>query len=276
MITRILLPLDESTNSESALLFSLRFARSTGAEIVGLGITDAPSITRPEFVPAGGAEFLKAKHRRLLKEAFERVSAMLVAFQERCKREGVACSVRERYGLPAGEIVQESHRHDILVMPQHGNYKFITQAKPCDTLRTALGSNARPVIVVPTGEVPTGDVVLLNDNSTVAARAIQNYLLLALPRDQRIIVLSVNHDGFKARDTCEETREYFHSHKIEIQTEAIESSSVGRTILEYITNVRPSLVVMGAFGNTGLRTLLMGSTTDKILNKCICPVFVHH
>ncbi len=276
MITRILLPLDISPNSESALAFAVQFARATGGEVVGLGITDAPSITKPEFVPAGGTEFLKAKHRRLLKEAFERISAMLLAFQLRCTTEGVAHSVRERYGSPANEIVQESHRHDILIMPQHGNYKYITQRTPCDTLRTALSECSRPVVVVPTEEIPSGPIVLLNDNSPVAGRAIQTYLLLALPRDQRITVLSVNRDAFRARDICEETRDYFHSHKIEIQTEAIEARNVGQTIVDYIGNTRPSMVVMGAFGNTGLKSTLFGSTTDKILKKSICPVFVHH
>jgi universal stress protein A len=44
------------------------------------------------------------------------------------------------------------------------------------------------------------------------------------------------------------------------------------TIVEYATAARPSLIVMGTHGRTGLAHLLMGSVAERVIRTAPCPV----
>jgi nucleotide-binding universal stress UspA family protein len=45
-------------------------------------------------------------------------------------------------------------------------------------------------------------------------------------------------------------------------------------ILETAEETSSQLIVMGTYGRKGIKRLLMGSTTERVLSEGICPVFV--
>ena len=47
-------------------------------------------------------------------------------------------------------------------------------------------------------------------------------------------------------------------------------------ILGEIRALRAGMAVMGAYGHTGLREVLFGSTTRTLLRACPTALFVHH
>lgn len=47
-----------------------------------------------------------------------------------------------------------------------------------------------------------------------------------------------------------------------------------KEILKLVKNIETDLVVMGTFGKAGIDRFFFGSTTERVMRKATCPVFV--
>lgn len=114
----ILVGLDGSPEGEAAVELSLRWAKATGARLVGLGVVDEPTIRRPEPVPMGAGYFKHERDERLLKDARRRVEEFLDDFASRCAENDVPCELLEKVGVPHEQIVVTGQSHDLVVLPR--------------------------------------------------------------------------------------------------------------------------------------------------------------
>jgi nucleotide-binding universal stress UspA family protein len=73
MIRRALVAMDGSAHGVTAATLALEWAGRFGTELVGLGILDTPSITRPEPVSFGGTAFKRHRDEVRLADAHRRV-----------------------------------------------------------------------------------------------------------------------------------------------------------------------------------------------------------
>lgn len=62
---------------------------------------------------------------------------------------------------------------------------------------------------------------------------------------------------------------------VKVDTETLFESSVHRGVIATARRVRADLIVMASHGRGGLRNLLLGSETSKVLEHCQIPVLVH-
>jgi Universal stress protein family len=102
MIRKILVGLDGSEFSVSAVDLGISCARHFGAELVGLGVIDEPTIVNGEPVPLGGAAFKHHRDETLLADARRRVEEFLEHFGDRCRESGVAWRVQQDGGKAIG------------------------------------------------------------------------------------------------------------------------------------------------------------------------------
>ncbi|MDA0814338.1 MAG: universal stress protein [Verrucomicrobia bacterium] len=58
--------------------------------------------------------------------------------------------------------------------------------------------------------------------------------------------------------------------KVEITTQVQEGASIARTIVERLEECGADLVVLGTRGRTGLKSLLMGTTAEKLIHETPC------
>jgi hypothetical protein len=124
-------------------------ARHFGAELVGLGVIDEPTIVNGEPVPLGGAAFKHHRDETLLADARRRVEEFLEHFGDRCRESGVAWRVLEDVGLPHEQISLEAQSHDVILLGQQTYFHFETHRRRCETLEPVSKSTPRPVITVP-------------------------------------------------------------------------------------------------------------------------------
>ena len=59
------------------------------------------------------------------------------------------------------------------------------------------------------------------------------------------------------------------------QTETVFDVSVHQGVIGVARKVRADLIVMASHGRGGIRHLLLGSETSKVLEECQIPVLVH-
>jgi nucleotide-binding universal stress UspA family protein len=93
MLKSILIGLDGSAYSDSAIELGIEWARRFDALLVGLGIIDEPTIRGPEPVPMGAAYYKERRDDLRMHEAQVKVEQFLEHFTLRCTQAGISSKV---------------------------------------------------------------------------------------------------------------------------------------------------------------------------------------
>ena len=275
MIRRVLVAMDGSAHGASAATLALEWAGRFGTELVGLGILDKPSITRPEPVSIGGTAFKHQRDEVRLADAHRRVVELLGDFQRRCNTAGVRCTVLEDIGAPHEQIVSEASGCDVVVIGRETHFQFETQDQPDATLSKVLHDSPRPVVVVPR-ELGAGNGVLVAYGSgRGVARTLQTFALLGLAGDESVRLLAIDHDPVRAEARLHPAGQFLTAHGVRVALQPMASRAApAEVILDEVRRQRPRLVVMGAHGYHPVRNLFFTSVTRAVLKESPVPVFV--
>jgi nucleotide-binding universal stress UspA family protein len=149
MVRSVLVGLDGSAYSDSAVALGIDWARRFDALVVGLGIVDKPSIFQPEMVPLGADAYKQPADEARLARATRQVEQFLEKFSLRCAEAGVSSKVLEDVGNPYEQILREAQRYDVILLGKQTYFHFATQEGPCETLKSVLKNTPRPVVTVP-------------------------------------------------------------------------------------------------------------------------------
>ena len=106
MLRRILVGLDGSEHSDSALELGIRWAKRFDALLVGIGVVDEPGLHGPEEYLVGEAYF-RGLNAALLTDTRRGVDGSSCAC--RCAEAGVAFKPLEDVGTPYVQILMEAH-----------------------------------------------------------------------------------------------------------------------------------------------------------------------
>jgi nucleotide-binding universal stress UspA family protein len=261
----------------AAVELGIQWAQRSGAMFVGLGIIDAPTISKPEPVPLGGSAYKVHRDASLLTDARHKVEQFLEHCARRCTEADVACQIFQDIGLPAEHILLEAQRYDLIMLGQHTFFHFETQQQPDETLQVVLKQSPRPVVAVPAA-LPAGQVVVVAyDGSLHAARTLQMLQVLGLEGSHEVHVVCVDPDQAHADRCVERAVAFLHSHHIVAQPYARATEAApADVLLEHVRQVQASLLVMGAYGRSTLREFFGGSVTRTMLRTSPVPLFLYH
>jgi nucleotide-binding universal stress UspA family protein len=275
MLRSVLVALDGSAYSESAIALAIDWAGRFGARLLGLGVLDVPSIRGAEPVPLGAGAYKKARDEARLVEAHRRVVEFLADFQARSQAAGIAAEVIEDIGDPAARILREAQRCDLVILARETHFRFETQEQPDETLAQVLRGSPRPVVVVPR-ELPEGQgIILAYGGGREAARTLQMFHLLGLAAGEAVEVVSIHRDGAEAEALTRLAGGYLTAHGAPHRLRPIVSTAPpAEVLLEEIQRARPRLLVMGAQGHHPLRDLFGTSVTRAVLRACPVPAFI--
>lgn len=275
MLRTILVGLDGSPCSESAVALGVRWAGRFGALLVGMGIVDEPGIRQPQAVPLGAGGFKEHRDETVLAHARHRVEQILEHFALRCARLGVSHKVLQEVGSPSERLATESHRFDILLLGKQTHFAFATQEGPCRTLELVMHSTPRPVVAVPETS-HEGPVVVAYDDSLQAARALQMFEASGLGQGQQVHVVSAHADAIAAARCADRAVEFLRAHDIEAHPHPVASRTPAGVLAEQVKAQSAALVVMGAYGQPIWREFFLGSVTRSLLKDTQVPLFVYH
>ena len=118
------------------------------------------------------------------------------------------------------------------------------------------------------------------DASREAARAVNDALPL-LVRAQAVDVVTVNPSDSPfghGEDPGADIALHLARHDIQVEVRRIETRDldVANTVLSHIADRGSDLVVMGAYGHSRLRELVLGGVTRTILRDMTVPVLMAH
>jgi len=286
MIRSALLALDNSPSSqiamEMAVSFCQRYAQQPDGSIeaihlTGVAVIDTPHIRYSSSMPIGAGAFKRQRDETLIQEANEKTEAILTEFETRCNVAGIPHSGIRSEGLPYEQIEKAAKSHDIILIGRDTNFHYETSESIGGTMRKLLADNSRPVIVYPHILPDNHRVVIAYDGSMSASHALLMWTLLEIRSDQtEIHVVSVNDDPEIAAEQCEEAAKLLRFHDCEpILHPTKRVASVVEHIADFVSDLTPRMVVLGAYGRGGWKEALFGSSTNRMLEKANCPLFLY-
>ena len=181
----------------------------------------------------------------------------------------------ERGGDPViPTFVQSALYADLMVLGQHVPDEIESLNTPADFVASVLVTSGKPAIVVPAkGRFETlgHKVVLAWKPTPEAARAAAAALPL-LERAERIHLVSDTSCG-------NELEAWLGEHGVQSRIDrhvCVDSESAGERLLSLAADVDADLLVMGCYGHSRARELLLGGATRTVLRSMTLPVLLAH
>jgi len=281
MTIRVVLGLiDGGPAAEAASRAALVVADSFGAHLQLLHVRPDPESLVPMIGEGMSGVMLDQMVEGFRADSVSRAAAARQLFErfsaEHSPGEGRATiTFREEEGREDEVTARLGRLHDLIVLAHAERQAGTTGAV---TLESALLHSGRPVLVAPAQAPSTigRKIVIAWNGKEQSARAL-GAAIPFLAKAEVVTVLTAV-ESYTAGRPGDVVR-YLAWHGI--RAEAVEAPAsgpgkVGQILLERAEDVDADLLVMGAYGHSRLREMVMGGVTRTILRSMTLPVLLSH
>ncbi len=278
MSKRIVVPLDPSEYTRSAIEIAVRRAKVYEATLVGVAVLDIDAIEDTVGgAPAGAIYYAEKEREKKIQEAQKVIAEIKENFIKRCEKEEIKYEVLEKTGEAPKEIMEEAKEADLIVVGIRTHFNLAKPNKPGETIKELLHNAVTPVLAVTDKSILPERVIVAYDGSEQSAKAMKAYAYISskLPFANSITLLNVDEDIEKGQKILKKAKLYLEAHNFSVKT-VVRAGKPSKVIYELAKELYPSLVVMGAYGRSGLSELFFGSTAREILEDGSLPLFVYH
>lgn len=281
----ILVPVRGDGKGEGVLDHALSLAKRHGAHLEVLHCRPKPEDMIPYGVPIPSSlrKTIVSSAASLADEEENKVREL---FDDYCAKRGVAvvegfpwpenqvsATWREATGKQAGVIGLRGRLADLIVVPQPDR----KQNLGLNTLQAALLESGKLVLMCPAR--PVGDVgakvAIAWNGSGEAARAMTAALPI-LKEAESVTILASSQKTLPI--SAEEAKIYLETHGVscDVQGFTRTSSSVGEVLLDSAKKASADCLLMGAYGQSRQRELIMGGVTQYVVDHADLPILFMH
>jgi len=273
----IVVYLDSSRVMRATTAVAVELANRYEAHLTGMHVV--PSLTVPAYALYPVGPDLIDAHKRMNEE---RARAVKAAFDGATAAMQATSEWRQVEGDPAREIYAQARCADLVVMgqPDSRDPESVSQQVVEDIL---LGSSA-PVLIIPyIGTDARGGephhAMIAWDGSRESARAVHDSIPY-LENASQVTVVTISKHGGEPGITAAGTEIATHLARFGLSVICREvpsaDLSTGDALLSLVTDESVDFLVMGAYGHSRLREVVLGGATDHLLRHMTVPVLMAH
>ncbi len=274
MTKHILVPTDGSEQAMFGVRYAVAVAKHYEATVHGLHVMDIKLLEGP-FLRDVSASLGTAPYANyqgnITMILEERGKLALSVFQQVCEEAGVAFTMEQVAGLVPRTILEKSELTDLIILGRSGEHSEWLEGLLGSTTQAVVRRSTRPVLVTGLATPGRERFLAAYDGSPHAKKALQVAVQVCSTWRAPLEVLTVG--GSKAGALLEEARAYLDPHDIAVNYVAREGDP-SETIVEHACECKADLLIMGAYGHTKVRELVVGSTTAYAMNRAACPLLL--
>jgi nucleotide-binding universal stress UspA family protein len=251
---------------------ALSLALAHRAHLIGL-FTRSPYVTPPAIVGRGASSAFLRELEAGLRDQEQQLRA---EFDEAVSKVAVSAEWLHHDGEVMQGLAYNSYVADLLIVsqtPPETVEDIVTGNRP-DHVMLESGC---PVLVVPhgNGETEAGRRVLISWTRTREASRTVRSAIPILRRAASVTILTCR--ATRARPG-EAIKAYLARHDVraEIRVDFGDNDEVGEIVLAHANEMSADLIVMGAYGHSRLREMILGGTTQHVLSRSVIPVLMSH
>jgi nucleotide-binding universal stress UspA family protein len=277
MIKNILVPLDGSDHSKAALDYGIWLCEKFDGTLLGQHIIDTISIEGTFFHDISGSLGFEpyldfsTKMREVLEE---RGKIILEDFAIRCQAKGIRHQTFLDMGLIANEICDRSKVADLVVIGHRGINEEFSTGLLGTTAETITRKCPRPVFVSTKRFKAIERPLLAYDGSQRASSAMESAAEFCSRLNLPLTVLYISKDEKLAEGVLQQAKSYLSSYSVRAQFETARGYPEQK-IIDHLVNFNYDLLFIGAYGHRRIIEMVLGSTTEYVLRKTPCPVFLN-
>ncbi|MGE5808639.1 MAG: universal stress protein [Nitrospirota bacterium] len=265
-LEKLLLAVDNSEYSEGAIREALKFSTKCGSRIFASMTLE----TNPEYETIGSNVFAKEEAE---------VAAYLKSIKERAEKADVACqTIFHKSSNAAQSIVDDATEKnvDMIIIGRRG-YRGLVKALMGEVAAKVIAHAPCKVLVVPrAAQIEYRNILVATDGSAHGNAAVSEAIAIAKRCGSHVIALSSMHDERdreEAQTCAAKAVEMARNEGVDAEA-LVTTGKSSKTIVETAGGRGVDLIVMGAYGKTGVKKLLMGSSTEKVIGSAGCAVLV--
>jgi nucleotide-binding universal stress UspA family protein len=265
-LEKILLSTDGTEHSEGAIREAINFAAKCSSKIYAC----MTHVSNPEYETIGSNYF---------KMEMDAANKHLDSIKTRAEKEGLSCEIIFREATSAAQAIVEeaaAKEADIIAIGRHG-YQGIAKLLMGDVAAKVISDAHCKVLVVPkAAHIGYKKIMVATDGSPHAVTAVNEAIAIAQKTGSQLIVLSAIFNESELEEAKNNTNMALEmAQKEDISAEALTpTGKPSNVIVETASGRGVDLIVMGTYGKTGIKKLLMGSSTEKVIGSAGCAVLV--
>jgi len=278
MYQNILLCTDGSPAADVAADYAIWFGKRLNARLRALYVTDVRLLEGPwiaDLSGAIGAQPYAALLPQLQQIQREKAATVLAAVEKRCRDSGVACEISHQTGSLAPIILEQEGKADMVVLGQRGEHATWLVGALGSSVERVVRASVKPCLITSDKFRQVRHVLIAYDGSEESSKALRAGIALAPALGAKVTITTVAALGVE--DAASQTLHKAKQQAIEAGVTANAEPLHGDPevqILELKESIGADLIVMGAYGHTRIRELILGSTTSHVLRKSDVPVLL--
>lgn len=271
----IIVHVDHSRHAEARIRHAARLAVGAGAHLIGSAFS---GVSRYADAEVGAELALTAPFD--FAALRQRNEAALAQFDAIAAAEGVL-SYERRFtdDDPAGGLALQARYADLVVVSQTDLDEPASAHLIGPLPAQVVLAGGRPVLVIPyAGQFARiGSKVLLAwDGSLEATHAVFNAIPL-LRAATMVSIVEFNPGGAAGRQPGADLALYLTRHDVRCEVRAAPVPiRAGEELLSLAADLQADLIVMGGYGNSRFREIMLGGVTETILSSMTAPVLMSH
>lgn len=178
-----------------------------------------------------------------------------------------------RRGSIVENIAELEKKSQLTVIGKRGEDADFATMHLGSNLERTVRSARNPVMVAARAWKPINRFVIAYDGSPSTQRAIDYVINQPLLQGLECHLLFAGADNVSNRSTLSAAEQKLKSGGFTV-TSHLQKGAADEVIAQYVKQAEIELLLMGAYGHSKIRTLIIGSTTSSMLRSCLIPVLM--
>lgn len=277
MIRTILIPVDGSDHSKTAIKYGMYIAEKLGATLIGLHVIDIRLIQGPFCGDLTGTLSPPPYQDTILtvEASLEKLAdSILNDLRERCGNKGLCREVKKVVGAIDDVIIEEGKNADWILLAQRGEHFHIDDGAILgSTAESIVRLSGKPVLVTPANFIEIESIALAYDGSPPADHALQIATALSEKALWPLTIITISSDAKEADSIVRKLEPHLEGLTIDVET-LILTGKEDKVLLKFIRDGSVEMIVMGAFGHNRFHEFFLGSTTSSVIRNSSIPVLL--
>lgn len=280
---KLLVPLNGTERDNQVLTAAFDIAKPCRAHVMGLYVRPDPAEVLPYLGEGISASVLQEIMDAARASSGRSGAAARAALDQYAKQyeapnldsTGFSASFALRDGPADIVIADEARLSDLVVFPLPGASGHISLR---EIIETTLLNGRSPVLLVPKEKRPIygTKVMIAWDGGSTAARAVAASIPM-LKTASSIEILNVSSGSIETSE-MDRLRDYLRLYGLSATEHGVSpgGQSTGAALLDAASRAQAGVLVLGGYGHSRIRELVMGGVTRHVLAEANLPIFMAH
>lgn len=279
MMKSILVCTDGSGHGDIACEYAIYLADRLKAQLTGVHVLDSRMLEGPLMADISGwigAQPYGSQLQQFREMLEQKGNVIVEAFNDRCAKAGVNGEGVIRMGHPSRVLIEEEVRAELVILGQRGNHADLIGEALGSTAERVVRHSIKPCMVTSSAFREINKIMVAYDGSGHSSQALHEAIELAQALAAELIILTVaeDNDGERVNEISSEGLRLAEAHECRAVNLVSEERRSSRAILDSAREQGCDLIVMGAYGHSRIREMILGSTTTYVMTHADVPVML--